>query len=275
MRQVASSGLVELHREGHLAEIVLDRPAQLNAISSAMAIEITEVAAKVAADDKVRAVVISSSNERAFCVGADLKERNQFSDAEMIDQRPLIRAMFTELLSIPVATVAAVAGYALGGGFEIALSCDLIVADATAVLGLPEVSVGLVPGGGGTQLVSRRAGYATAIDLVLTGRRAGVDEAFRLGLVDRRVPAGSARAEAVALAQQIAANSPVASRAAKRAIRLGAGRFLSDGLELEHAAWTEAASSSDRREGIAAFVEKRQPDWPSSHLSSREKPADG
>ncbi|MGA2529663.1 MAG: enoyl-CoA hydratase-related protein [Acidimicrobiales bacterium] len=273
MSQAANSALVELRRDDHLAEIVLDRPAQLNAISSTMAIEIAQIATQVAEDAGVRAVIISSSSERAFCVGADLKERNGFSDAEMIDQRPLISAMFTGLLSIPVATIAAVAGYALGGGFEIALSCDLIVADTTAVLGLPEVSVGLVPGGGGTQLVSRRAGSATAIDLVLTGRRVDVDEAFHLGLVDRRVPAARARAEALALAHQIAANSPVASRAAKRAIRLGAGRSLSDGLELEHVAWTEAASSSDRREGIAAFVEKRQPDWPSAQQPARENPA--
>jgi enoyl-CoA hydratase/carnithine racemase len=170
--------------------------------------------------------------------------------------------MFTGLLSIPVATIAAVAGYALGGGLEIALSCDLIVADATAVLGLPEVSVGLVPGGGGTQLLPRRVGSAGATDLILTGRRVEVDEAFRLGLVDREVPAGSARSEALAIARRIAVNSPVAVRAAKRAIRLGTGRPLAEGLEVEHAAWLEAAGSADRREGIAAFVDRREANWP-------------
>jgi enoyl-CoA hydratase/carnithine racemase len=171
--------------------------------------------------------------------------------------------MFADLSLIPVATVAAVCGYALGGGLEIALSCDLIVADETAVLGLPEVSVGLVPGGGGTQLISRRAGSGVARDLVLTGRRVAIDEAVRLGLVDRRVPAGQARREAMALATQIAANSPAATRAAKLAVKLGADRSLAEGLELEQKAWQEVALSRDRREGIAAFVEKRPPVWPS------------
>src|ERR1019366_4263505 len=185
--------LVELRTEGHVAEIVLSRPDRLNAISSAMAKQLAALASEVSQNAGVRAVVVSSSTGRAFCVGADLKERNNFSDAELQAQRPLIRALFRALLDLPVGTVAAVAGFALGGGFEIALSCDLIVADETAVVGLPEVSVGLVPGGGGTQLLVRRAGPAIAADIVLTGRRVGADEAFRLGLVDRLVTPGKAR----------------------------------------------------------------------------------
>ncbi len=253
--------LTVLRRQGHVAEIVLNRPGRLNAISSAMAGELAAAASKVADDPSVRAVVVSSSSERAFCAGADLKERNSFSDDELQAQRPLIRALFGGLLAIPVGTVAAVAGFALGGGFEIALSCDLIVADETAVLGLPEVSVGLVPGGGGTQLLARRAGSAVAADLVLTGRKLEAGEAWRLGLVDRLVPAGRAHEEAWVIARQIAANSPVATRAAKRALRLGSGRPLGEGLEVEHEAWEEAARSADRRQGIAAFVEKRPPEW--------------
>ena len=264
MSQATGPGLVELHREDHLSEIVLNRPEQLNAISSAMAREITAAALEIAGDRDVRAVVVSSASERAFCCGADLKERNSFSDTEFMAQRPLIRAMFDAIRALPVATIAAVSGFALGGGFEIALSCDLIVADPTAVLALPEVSVGLVPGGGGTQLLQRRTSPATASDLILTGRRVEIDEAVRLGLVDRRARVGEARAEALALARQIAANSPVATRAAKRALRLGASCALDEGLELEHAAWQEAASSPDRREGIAAFVDKRKPEWPSN-----------
>jgi enoyl-CoA hydratase/carnithine racemase len=254
--------LIELRSEGNVAEIVLSRPDHLNAISSAMARQLAAVASEVAKDTRVRAVVVSSSIERAFCVGADLKERNNFSDAELLAQRPLIRAMFRGLLDLPVGTVAAVAGFALGGGFEIALSCDLIVADETAIVGLPEVSVGLVPGGGGTQLLVRRVGPAIAADLVLTGRRIGADEGVRLGLFDRLVAPGNARSEALAIAGQIAANSPVATRAAKRAMRLGAGRPLEEGLEVEQAAWDEAARSPERREGIAAFVDKRKPSWP-------------
>ena len=136
------------------------------------------------------------------------------------------------------------------------------LADGTAVFGLPEVTVGLVPGGGGTQLALRRLGPGRAADLVLTGRRVGIDEAERLGLVDRRVAAGQDGPAALELAGLIAANSPVAVRAAKRALRHGWGISLEAGLDVEDAAWRTAALSADRREGIAAFVEKRKPDWP-------------
>ena len=139
-----------------VAEIVLDRPDARNALSTAMAIELAATARELAHDASLRCVVLSSSSELAFCVGADLKERNAFSDADLMRQRVHYRAAFGGVLNLPMPTVAAVAGYALGGGFELALSCDLIVADDTAVVGLPEVTVGVIPGGGGTQLVVRR-----------------------------------------------------------------------------------------------------------------------
>ncbi|HET9900164.1 MAG TPA: enoyl-CoA hydratase-related protein, partial [Actinomycetes bacterium] len=207
--------------DGVVAEIVLDRPDARNALSTVMARELGDATGALAADAAVRAVVLSSSNEPAFCVGADLKERNAFSDADLMAQRLHYRAAFGGVLNLPVPTVAAIAGYALGGGFELALSCDLIVADESAVVGLPEVTVGVIPGGGGTQLVARRIGASRAADLIFTGRRLDIDEADRLGLIDRRVPAGSAQAAALELATQIAANSPVGVRNAKRALRLG------------------------------------------------------
>jgi enoyl-CoA hydratase/carnithine racemase len=144
---------------------------------------------------------------------------------------------------------------------ELALCCDVTVADETAVFGLPETTVGLVPGGGGTQLALRRLGPGRAADLILTGRRVDAAEAERPGLADRRV-AGTAGDHALALARQIAGNSPVAVLAAKRAIRQGSGVSLAVGLEVEDAAWRAAAFSGDRREGIAAFTEKRAPRWP-------------
>lgn len=184
------------------------------------------------------------------------------SDSDLQRQREIFRAAFGGVLGLPQPTVAAVHGYALGGGCEFALSCDLIVADESAVLGLPEVSVGLVPGGGGTQLALRRLGPGRAAELVFTGRRLGIEEAVSYGLVDRRVPIGSAREEALTLATLIAQNSPVAVRAAKHALRHGADRDLAAALDIEDAAWRTAAFSADRREGIAAFNEKRSPDWP-------------
>jgi enoyl-CoA hydratase/carnithine racemase len=163
-------------------------------------------------------------------------------------------------------------GFALGGGCELALSCDLIVADETAVFGLPEVTVGLVPGCGGTQLPARRLGHGRAADLVLTGRKVDAAEAARIGLADRVVPPGRAAACARELAAQIAANSPVAVRAAKQALRLGGGLPLAAALEVEDAAWRTAALSDDRREGIAAFAARRPPAWPGTPPASSPQP---
>ena len=252
---------VSRHHGGVVAEIMLSRPEAMNAISTELAGELAWACAETAAAPEVRAVVLSAAGERAFCAGADLKERSTMTDADILRQRPAMRGVFGALLALPQPAIAAVHGFALGGGCELALACDLIVADDTAVFGLPEVTVGLVPGGGGTQLAARRLGPGRAADLVLTGRRVGVDEAERLGLVDRRVPAGQDGPAALELAGQIAANSPVAVRAAKRAIWHGWGVSLEAGLDVEDAAWRTAALSADRREGIAAFVEKR-PAWP-------------
>lgn len=249
-------------KRGAVAEIVLDRRGALNALDTAMATRLAAVCAQLAADPEVRAVVLSAAGSRAFCVGADLKERARMTDEDFTRQREVFRAAFGGLLGLPQPAVAAVSGYALGGGCELALSCDLIVADETAVFGLPEVTVGLVPGGGGTQLALRRLGPGRASDLVLTGRRVPAREAERIGLADRLVPAGSAPGRALELAAVIAGNSPVAVRAAKRALRRGWGTATETGLEIEDAAWRAAAFSADRKEGIAAFNEKRPPDWP-------------
>jgi enoyl-CoA hydratase/carnithine racemase len=243
------------------AQIVLDRPGAMNALNTAMAARLAAVCAVLSADRGVRAVVLSAAG-RAFCVGADLKERNAMSDADLLAQRPVFRAAFGGVLGLPQPVIAAVHGFALGGGCELALCCDVIVADATAEFGLPEVTVGLVPGGGGTQLALRRLGPGRAAELVLTGRRVGAAEAERLGLIDRLVPAGTAGSRATALAERVAANSPVAVLNAKRALRQGASLPLAAGLEVEDSAWRAAAFSADRKEGIAAFTQKRQPQWP-------------
>ncbi len=254
---------VRRHDErGHVVELVLDRPEAQNALSTAMARELAAATAELAADRQVRAVVLTSSADMSFCVGADLKERNSFTDADLMAQRPHFRAAFTGVLDLPVPTIAAVHGYALGGGLELALSCDLIVCDSTVVLGLPEVTVGVIPGGGGTQLLTRRIGASRAADLIFTGRRIDLDEAERLGLVDRRTAARQDRAVALGLAEQIAANSPVGLRNAKRALRTSSGVDLTAGLEIEDGAWRATAFSGDRAEGVAAFNEKRRPDWP-------------
>jgi enoyl-CoA hydratase/carnithine racemase len=253
-------GDVLVRQHGAVAEIALNRTAAHNALSTQLATEIT--AAVGGLDPGVRAVVLTSTSTVAFCVGADLKERGRLSDAEYLTQRLHFRSAFGALLDLAVPTVAAVHGFALGGGYELALCCDLIVADDTTVVGLPEVTLGIVPGGGGTQLVSRRAGYATAADLLFTGRRVDAAEAFRLRLVDRLVPAGTDRTAALELAQAIAANSTVAVRNAKNALRRGFDVDLAAGLDIEDSAWRAAIFAPDRAEGVRAFLDKRAPHWP-------------
>ena len=247
---------------GRVAEIVLDRPEALNAMNTAMAFRLAQVCAELGPDRDVCTIVLTASGERAFSVGADLKERNVMTDADLLAQRPVFRAAFGGLLGLPQPVIAAVHGWALGGGCELALSCDLIVADETAVFGMPETTVGLVPGGGGTQLAVRRLGVGRANDLILTGRRVNAAEAERVGLADRLVPAGAADHDGLEIAGSIACNSSVAVMAAKKAIREGWGTGLAAGLEIEDAAWRTAALSADRREGIAAFNQKRAPQWP-------------
>jgi len=194
-----------------------------------------------------------------FSFGAKIQEHTPDMMKTVL---PETHRLFKRLLAFPAPTAALVEGRCLGGGFELALSCDVIVADSTAVVGLPEVSVGVIPGGGGTQLLPRRVGAARAAELVFTARRVEAREARELGLVDQLVDEGRDRAEALDLASRMAANSPVGLRAAKRALRLGHGLDLRAGLEVEDAAWRAVAFSGDRAEGVAAFNEKRAPRWP-------------
>lgn len=253
---------------GVVAEIVLNRAPAMNAISTGMAAAIRDVAPELAEDPAVRAVVVSSAlpaegRNHAFCVGVDLKERNKMSDAELVATRPAFRRTWGAFGALPMPVIAAVSGYALGGGCELALGCDLIVADDGAVFGLPEVSVGVIPGGGGTQTLVRRVGMNRAADLIFTARRIDADEADRFGMVDRRVAGSStARGAALELARQIAKNSPIGVRNAKHALKIGADLPLAAGLDVEDGAWRATAFSADRAEGVRAFVEKRSPVWP-------------
>jgi enoyl-CoA hydratase/carnithine racemase len=263
---VALQVRLERPRE-HVAEIVLDRPAALNAISTQLGARLVAVCQEVVADSSVRVVVLSSAVPRAFCVGADLKERNGLTDDELRASRLVTRAAYRSVLDLPMPAIAAVQGFALGGGFELALGCDLIVADRTAVVGLPEVSVGVIPGGGGTQLLARRVGWSRAADLLFTARRLEAAEAQQLGLLDRLVD-GDARTAALDLAATIAGNSPVALRSAKRAMRVGLDQPLAAGLDTEEANWAVVAFSADRAEGVRAFTERRPPQWPDNSDSS-------
>jgi enoyl-CoA hydratase/carnithine racemase len=257
-----AGGPVRVAVEAGVATVTLDRPEARNAISTELANALAAVFEPLATDPAVRAVVLTGAGERAFCAGADLRERERFDDHGWFVQREVFRRAFGAVRRCPLPTVAAVFGFALGGGCELALSCDLVVATEDATLGLPEVQLGLVPAGGGTQLLVRRVGPAAAKDLVLTGRRVDAAEARQLGLVDRVVPRSELLPTAQGLAAQIAGNAPTAVRLAKWAIDLGADLAGDAGLEVEDQAWRRAVKSADRREGIAAWNQRRPPIWP-------------
>jgi enoyl-CoA hydratase/carnithine racemase len=256
------SGLVRVEVAGRVATVTLDRPEALNAISTELARDLAAAVEPLGVDPGVRAVVLTGAGERAFCVGADLKQRAGFDDQGWFVQREAFRRGFAAVRRCPLPTVAAVSGFALGGGTELAISCDLVVAADDATFGLPEVRLGLVPAGGGTQLLARRVGRSAARDLVLTGRRVAAAEALALGLADRVVARGEVLAAATALAAELAGNAPTAVRMAKWALEVGADLPLEAAMEVEDQAWRRAVESDDRREGIAAWVEKRDPRWP-------------
>ena len=254
-------GFAQVVLDGHVATVTLERPEALNAISGDVANDLAGALLQAAANPDAWVVVLAASGDRAFCVGADLKERKRLDDAGWMRNRIFMRAMFDTLRSLPQPTIASVFGFALGGGFELALGCDLIVASDDAVFGLAEVRVGIVPGGGGTQVLARRLGPSRAKDLVFTGKRISGQEAFDLGLVARVVERDALPAATVELAREICASSPVAVREAKAAIDRALDVSIEQGVELEDLAWRRAVASEDRREGIAAFNDKREPRW--------------
>jgi len=252
---------VLLERDGHLAHLVLNRPHVLNAIDNELAEDLSTLCDTLASDPDVWLVVFRGAGERAFSAGADLKARRDMTPEQWVEQRALLRSMFQKLRGIQQPMIAAVHGYALGGGTELAMLADFIIASDDAVFGLTEVSLGIIPGGGGTQNLARLIGRSRAKELIFTARRIPADEAFRLGLVNRVVPRAQLLSTVEAVAAEILKNSPFAVRQAKWAIDQGVDLPLVDGFGKEHEAYMRAISSDDRREGIAAFNDKRKPSF--------------
>ncbi|MCA1647617.1 MAG: enoyl-CoA hydratase/isomerase family protein [Chloroflexi bacterium] len=233
----------------------------MNAINNALGEELGVACAELTADESVWAIILRGAGERAFCAGADLKARRDFSPEQWTQQRELLRGMFKQMRTLPQPMIAAVHGFALGGGTELAMLADFCVASDDAVFGLTEVSLGIIPGGGGTQNLPRLIGRNRAKELIFTARRIPAAEAKELGLVNHVVARAQLLPTATSIAQQIMNNSPFAVRQAKWAIDRGVDLPLEDGLEREHVAYMRAIASEDRREGIAAFNDKRAPQF--------------
>jgi enoyl-CoA hydratase/carnithine racemase len=246
---------------GPVRVLTLDGEARMNVLSRALVGELAGEARRAAADDKVRAVVLTGAGARAFCAGANLKERRGWTEDDVRGWLVELHAGLREVERCPKPWIAAVNGLALGGGCELALACDLRVLDPAAQMGLTEVRIGVIPGGGGTVRLARLIGLGRARDLVLTARRVDAEEALRIGLANRISAAGESVSAAVALGNEIASNAPVAVAAAKAALEEAWDLALDAALERERAHYDRALRSEDRLEGLAAFAEKRPPRW--------------
>jgi enoyl-CoA hydratase/carnithine racemase len=257
---MARHSMVTLDGAGGLFTLTLRRPDALNALSTEMCREILAALSQVDHDPAARVLILTGEG-RAFCAGADLKEREGASPDAIWSHNRSIFQIPLELERLAVPVIAAVNGFALGGGCEVALGCDLRWAADTAEFGCPEVTRGIIPAAGGTQRLSRLIGPSRAMRLILTGQRIGAEEACQMGLVDAVVAAGDLMHAAGELAATIAANAPLAIRAAKRAIRYGLRSPLEAGLELEGHLQRMLYASVDCQEGIVAFRERRPPRW--------------
>ena len=252
---------LERAAEGHVLVVELARPEALNALDTAMGEDLRACFRGPAGAADVRAVVLAGAGDRAFCVGGDLKEREGMTDEAWRAQHVIFEEAAMAVLRCPAPVIAAVEGFALGGGCELALLADFVVAGETAVFGLPEVTRGIFPGIGGTQLLPRIVGAPRAKELIFTGRRVVADEARAIGLVNHVVPRGQARARALLLAATIAENGPFAVRQAKKAIAYGSETDLETALILAIEAYNATVVTEDRLEGVRAFNEKRKPQF--------------
>ena len=248
--------LVEKQQSAGL--IRLNRPQALNALNNQLIEELMDALAVFDSDPAIGAMVVTG-NERAFAAGADIKEMADASAVDMLRNNHI--AQFDRILSIKKPVIAAVSGWCLGGGNELAMSCDMIIASETARFGQPEINLGVIPGAGGTQRLTRAVGKALAMEMVLNNRTLSAQEALQLGLVNRVAPLESYLDEALILAGEIAARAPLAVRLAKEAINRAYETSLQEGLEAERRAFYMLFASQDQQEGMAAFIEKRQPHW--------------
>ena len=238
--------------------VTLNRPKALNALNTQMGRELYELWTRLAAEPgETRCVVLTGAGERAFCAGADLKERDGMAQADWQAQHELFERGFMALMEFPLPVIAALNGHAFGGGLEIALCCDFIYASNAARFALPEVRLGIMPGGGGTQSLARAAGERRAKELILSGRQFNAEEGAAWGIFNKA--GDNPLADALATANAIAENAPLSVRQAKKSIRYGLQSDLLTGYRFEIEAYNRLVDTEDRREGVRAFNEKRKP----------------
>jgi len=239
--------------------IILNRPDKANSLSRKLVDSLNETLKKLAHDKNARVVVITGKGEKAFCAGADLKERETFTEEDVRKFLLKLRDTFTTIENLPQAVIAAINGAALGGGCELALACDIRIASKNAILGLTEVKLGIIPGAGGTQRLSRIVGKGKAKEMVLLGKRVDAYEAERIGLVNFITESPDLMNKVNEIADALKENAPIAMREAKYAINKGFNLEIEQGLDVELKAYDVCIPTEDRLEGLKAFKEKRKP----------------
>lgn len=249
-----------VERRDRVGIITINRPEKRNALNIKTRQEGAAVLEELRADDSIRVVVITGAGDKAFIAGADISE---FAGRTAITQRDVMtgQSLFTALDTFPKPVIAMINGYCLGGGCELALACDLRVASETAAFAQPEINLGIIPGGGGTQRLTRLIGEGKAMEMILTGDMIDARTAYTLGLVNLVVPVAELEAKTMDLANRIAEKSPVALRLAKEAIKIAARSTLNEGLRREVDLFALCFSSEDKEEGVSAFLEKRKPEF--------------
>jgi enoyl-CoA hydratase len=260
MSEQSLSGLT-LQREGAVAVVTVNRPKVLNALNLATLGELAATMRQLQHDETVRAVIITGAGDKSFIAGADINELAALTPTAAREHARAGQTVFDGIEQLGKPVIAAINGYALGGGCELAMACTVRIAADTARLGQPEINLGIIPGYGGTQRLARLIGTGRALELLLTGDQIDAAEALRLGLVNRVVPAAGLMAEARKLAAVMATKAPVAVRYVLEAVRCGVQLPLGEAQALEAALFGLAASTEDMREGTRAFLEKRQPEF--------------
>jgi len=253
------NSLINYERQESFAVVRLNRPEKLNAISPEMLAELTDIFKNTADDQDLRAIILTGAGERAFSAGTDLGKLIDVPSAEARGVANRGQALCNQVENSPVPVIAAVNGIAAGAGCELALACHLRVASTNSQFSLPELKLGIIPGYGGTQRLTREIGHGRALEIMLTGRKVAADEALRIGLVNRVVPADSLLAEAERLAREIAQLAPLAIRSCLGAVTRGADMQLEKALDLEAQLFARLFATDDMREGTRAFLEKRSP----------------
>lgn len=252
---------IQVSHDGGVTRLTLNRPKQLNALNQQLFRELEQILDQVAEDPAVRVVVITGAGERAFAAGADIREFEAMGPVEALEFSRNTQRVLRKLETLSKPTIAAVNGFALGGGCELMMACDIAYAADSAKIGQPEITLGIIPGGGGTQRLPRLLGKQKAKELVLTGEALSAEEAHRLGLVSKVVPAADLMAEVQALCGKLLSKGGVALRMAKEAIELGSETDLTAGMEIEAKSWSVCFTTQDRLEGVKAFLEKRKPNF--------------